>query len=267
LTLGQQRLDLLRSAPGFGQANRFLMLVKTYPIPSSTYAELVCCAGLEADTGRWIRMYPVNFRSLDEYRRFQKWQFIEATWGPPHRDSRPESRRIHQDSIQPGEFLPAGPGWRDRRRWLDPIVDQSLEELIGEQATTGRSLGVIRPAKVERLIIRKAKIDPGANAGVQQLALEWTGTATPTRELELIPFDFLYEFTCRDERCKGHRMEVFDWEASEAYRRFRRRYGPGGWEAAFRQKWEIELPAKDLHLVMGPHHKWNRWMIVGLETE
>jgi hypothetical protein len=239
--------------------------VKTYPIPSSTYAELVCCAGIDAATGDWIRMYPVNFRSLEQYRQFRKWQFIDATWGIPHNDARPESRRIHQDSIQPGPFLEPGKGWPRRRRWLDPIVDRSVEALELERQASRRSLGVIRPAKIHRLVIRKADLGAKARTDVQQLTLALTGSATPTGDLELIPYDFIYEFSCDDPRCvKRHRMEIFDWEAGEAYRQFRRRYGESGWEERFRQKWGLELPATDLHLVLGTHHRFQSWMIVGV---
>ncbi len=264
-TRGNPTLDLVRSAPGFGVAGRFLMLVKTYPIPSSSYEELVCCAGLDAETGRWIRMYPVNFRTLGAGAQFRKWQFIEATWSTPRSDRRPESRRVHQDSIRAGSWLDPGDRWRRRRQWLDPIVDESVESLIEEQRLSGRTLGVIRPAAIQRLEIRPAKgWDEAATAGLAQLALDWGDAGNAKADLELIPFDFIYHFTCRGPQCRGHEMEIFDWEAGQAYRQFRRRYGPRGWEAKFRAKWEVDLPSRDLHFVLGTHHKWGNWMIVGV---
>jgi hypothetical protein len=211
-------------------------------------------------------MYPVNFRNLGEFSRFKKWQFIEATWGVPRRDHRPESRRIEQSTIRAGDLLSPGRGWRKRREWLDPIVDASLEQLRDEQAATGRSLGVIRPRRVKRLIIRPSRgWDAAARNNAAQLSLELTGSSRPPAELEIIPFDFLYEFECTDDRCTGHTMEIFDWEAGAAYRRFRRLYGDSGWEAAFRQKWEVDLPASDLHLVLGTHSAHpTTWMVVGV---
>jgi hypothetical protein len=251
---------------GLGIHGRFLMLVKTYPAPSKTYEEVVCCAGIDAATGTWIRMYPVNFRDLDQLARFKKWQFIEGTWSLPHRDNRPESRKIEQSTIRAGEFLPAGRGWRERRRWLDPIVDRSVEDLREHQAATRRSLGVIRPRLVKRLIIRDAQgWDSEALEHAEQLTFDLTGSRHPHAQLEIIPYDFLYEFECDDERCSGHTMEIFDWEAGAAYRRFLRLYGPKGWEAPFRQKWEADLPATDLHLILGTHSAYpTTWMIVGV---
>jgi len=264
-TAGRHEPTLFRTPTlGLGTASRFLMLVKTYPLPSQSYEETVCCAGVDAATGEWIRMYPVNFRSLAEFARFKKWQFIEATWGLPRNDARPESRRVHQESIAAGEFIPSS-RWPARRRWLDPLVEPSLEALYELQKSDRRSLGVIRPKRIRRLIIRPSKgWDAEARRNVAQLSLDLTGDATPRGALEILPLDFVYEFDCDDSRCRGHEMEIFDWEAGEAYRRFRRRYGLGGWEAKFREKWEVDLPGRDLHLVLGTHHRHGTWMIVGV---
>jgi hypothetical protein len=137
--------------------------------------------------------------------------------------------------------------------------------LIADQRISGRSLGMIRPAKINHLEIRPAKgWDASSKAGLAQLALDWGDAVASRTDLEIIPFDFIYHFTCRADGCKGHEMEVFDWEAGQSYRNFRRRYGESGWEQAFRAKWEDELPARDLHFVLGTHHQWQNWMIVGV---
>ena len=88
MTRGAQAgLGLAREPLGTAKPGRFLMLVKTYPSPSTKYGETVCCAGSDVETRDWIRMYPVNFRSLDQYAKFKKWQFIEATWSADNRES------------------------------------------------------------------------------------------------------------------------------------------------------------------------------------
>lgn len=261
----QEQLPASQPRPGIGQPSEFLMLVKTYPVPSKKYGETVCCAGVDAATGRWIRMYPVNFRSLAEYSKFNKWQFIQAAWTASADDSRPESRRVLQDTIRAGRWLPAGKGWAERRRWLDPLLDQSIEALRLENLATGKSLGVIRPRSIRRFVIeRTSGWDPESRASLVQLSLDWTSSATPTTGLEILPYDFFYEFDCDDESCHGHRMEVFDWELGQAFRRFRAMYGPKGWEDKLRQKYETELPSRDLHLLLGTHHRWANWLIVGV---
>jgi hypothetical protein len=70
-------------------------------------------------------------------------------------------------------------------------------------------------------------------------------------ELEQLPWSFSYEFRCDDERCtKPHTLKIIDWELGAAYRRWARSYGDR-WEEALREKFERELPASDLHLVVG----------------
>jgi hypothetical protein len=46
------------------EPRRLLVVVKTYPNPSHSYGETVCCAGVDLATGRWVRMYPITFRRL-----------------------------------------------------------------------------------------------------------------------------------------------------------------------------------------------------------
>ena len=60
------------------QKKRILVVVKTYPNPSRNYGETVCCAGVDLDSGRWVRMYPITFRQLAE-RQFAKYQLIECS--------------------------------------------------------------------------------------------------------------------------------------------------------------------------------------------
>ncbi len=249
--------------PSLGGKNSFLMLVKTYPIPSKKYGETVCCAGLDAATGRWVRIYPVHFRSLEDYRQFAKWQFIEAEWTPTRDDSRAESVRVQQETIVAGRKIDAGKGWTERRQWLDPIVDESLESL--KAAGASRSLGVIRPATIDGFEIeRAADWDKASKEDLKQLSLEWTDSPTPPTDLEIIPYNFYYRFHCRGDDCPGHRMEILDWEIGQAYRNFRRQYGEGGWKAALSRKYGEDLPSRDIHLIFGTHHRWQNWMIIGV---
>ena len=79
---------------------RVLITVKTYPIPSSTYDELVCTAGV-TETGEFIRLYPINFRDLPFSQQFKKYQWIEIS-AEKHtgRDVRKESYRPDSESIK-----------------------------------------------------------------------------------------------------------------------------------------------------------------------
>jgi hypothetical protein len=56
---------------------KLLITIKTYPIPSSKYDELVCTAGV-TEAGDFIRLYPVNFRELEYAKKYQKYQWMEV---------------------------------------------------------------------------------------------------------------------------------------------------------------------------------------------
>ena len=70
---------------------RVLITVTTYPLPSRSYDELICTAGI-LPSGEWIRIYPVPLTFLD-YKKYQ-WVELELIEHEPRRDFRPESRWI-----------------------------------------------------------------------------------------------------------------------------------------------------------------------------
>jgi hypothetical protein len=87
----------------------------------------------------------------------------------------------------------------------------------------------------------------------------------PKEELEKIPFNFLYDFSCDDANCKGHKMSCTDWEMAQAYRSWRRRYGDN-WEGKFRERFEAEMVEKfATHFYVDTLHQHpENWIIVGL---
>lgn len=245
---------------------RILVVVKTYPNPSQSHVETVCCAGVDLATDRWVRMYPITFRRLAD-RKFAKYQVIECMAAHPQKDNRPESLKVDQDTIRlVGEPMPASDrGWRRRMAALPP-VSRSLEEIQAAQRRDGTSLGMIRPKEIRRLVIGKAKPwSEKQKAALRQERLD-LGEALLAElgELEQIPYTFGYEFSCDDERCTGHTIQIFDWEIGESYRRWSRS-DPNRWEEMIRQRYERELPARDLHFVVGNLAKRRRtFVIIGL---
>src|SRR6185312_4830097 len=75
-----------------------IVLIKAAPQIGQRHGETVCCAGVGLD-GKWLRLYPVSFRSLDDGQKFGRWDRIRFHWKLPTDDSRVESRRVDQDSI------------------------------------------------------------------------------------------------------------------------------------------------------------------------
>ncbi len=232
---------------------QFLIVVKTYPNPSSTYGETVCCAAIDLDTGGWARLYPITFRRLAG-KQFAKFQTISCRATRPRSDTRPESWRVDQDSIQlVGEPMPAGKrGWPKRMARF-PLLARSLEEIADRQRQDGTSLGMFRPKLIHRLVKRAADPWSEKERGYlrqERLDLGEDGSRV-LAELEQIPWSFAYEFSCDDERCtKPHVVSIIDWEVGAAYRQWRHEYGDE-WERKFREKFEVGLPATDLHLIVG----------------
>ncbi len=245
---------------------RILVVVKTYPNPSQSYVETVCCAGVDLDSRSWVRMYPVTFRRLAD-KRFAKYQVITCVVGRPRGDNRPESLHVDQDTIALLDGpMPAGDrGWRRRMALLPPPA-RSLEAIQEAQRRDGTSLGMFRPKEITRLVKRKAKPWSERQRAAllqQRLGLGETELAE-LADLEQIPWSFAYEFTCNDDRCRGHEIGILDWEIGESYRRWVREYGDR-WEEKLRERYEIELPARDLHFVVGNLAKRRRtFEIIGL---
>ncbi len=115
---------------------KVLVTVKTYPIPSAKYDELSCTAGV-AESGDFIRLYPINYRDLPWEQQFKKYQWIEVM-AEKHtgRDFRKESWRPDSDSVRLlDEPIPTrrGGDWSERGKYVLRNVAASIEELRRRQ--------------------------------------------------------------------------------------------------------------------------------------
>lgn len=121
---------------------KVLITVKTYPIPSAKYDELVCTAGVN-EAGEFIRLYPINFRDLPFSQQYKKYQWIEVL-AEKHkgRDVRKESYRPKCDSIQTiGEPIPTRQGdWSERGKFVLPKAARSMEDSTTNRRPTERHL-------------------------------------------------------------------------------------------------------------------------------
>lgn len=251
---------------------RVLITVKTYPIPSQKYDELVCTAGVQED-GSFVRLYPINFRDLDWRKQYRKYQWIEVS-AERHRgrDVRKESYRPDCDTLRPiGKPIPTArdPHWSERARYALARRAQSLEELRDAQDRDRTSLGVIRPRAIHDLVAvpDSAEWKPGFLAALKQSRL-WetrTNSLEPPRK---VPWKFQYKFECDDSRCTGHQMMIEDWEIGRLYWRMIDE-GKSDDEAvaAVRQKFLGQLCAadRDTHFFVGTilaHPK--SWVVIGV---
>ena len=243
---------------------RVLITVRTYPVPAQKNIEVSCTAGVTSD-GKWIRLFPVPYRFLDYDKRFTKYQWIDVSVTKAVQDPRLESYKLNVDTIKIGEELSTSNGWRDRKEILRPLMRESMCQIRCERdENKSPTLGLFRPAKIERLLIEPDAADWTAQqlTNLDQTMLFHSG---PTEKLEKIPHKFRYQFRCKDSDCKGHTMSCTDWEMAEAYRQWRDKYDEE-WENAFRQKFEDQMINKnDTHFYVGTVHRYpTEWIIVGL---
>ncbi|MCG3129649.1 MAG: hypothetical protein FLDDKLPJ_00383 [Phycisphaerae bacterium] len=250
---------------------KVLITVKTYPIPSAKYDELVCTAGVRED-GSFVRLYPVNFRDLPFSQQYKKYQWIkvEAT-KHKGRDARKESFRPDSDTIQLlGEPVSAARNWTERAQYVLAKKSASMEELYDQQKSDRTSLGIFKPKKIHDLICRKDAGDwkPSFKAALAQARL-WEERSVSKEPPRKVPYKFQYVFECDDPRCNGrHRMMIEDWELGALYWKLVDK-GASSEEAAksVREKFLGDLCAvdRDTHFFVGTilAHP-TTWVVIGV---
>lgn len=242
---------------GLVSKERALVLVKAYPQPSQKYEETVCCAGI-SPTGEFLRIYPVRYRRLPNEKRFERWDVLEFEAQRSSDDFRPESRHVNEDTItivQPSSSIDEV----QRVRMWAPHMATSLTALKEENKTTERSLGIVRPdpgsVKFNARQLRKDSVKDGEFQALfrQQSLLD----AIALRNLT-VEFEFSYRFTSDGTQ---HEMKIHDWEVQAAHHSYKIKYGSQAMEK-LRQEYEVNIPARNLHFVMGTMKAHPRQFIV-----
>lgn len=245
------------------QKLRVLITVKTYPLPSESYQELVCTAGV-LENGTFVRLYPIDYRYRPYWQWYKKYQWIEVEAVKNPKDPRSESyRTVHGGDIRPlGEPLTTKDNWAERKRYVLAKGVQtmcSLQGLPQEQC----SLGIIRPASVSGFPIEKTERDwkPKWKALFRQQRL----FGPRQKPLEKIPYRFFYAFTCGDPSCRGHKMMIEDWEVGQLYRSMRDRHGENAAVEKVKQKFFDQICAANIetHFFVGTVLAYGTWIVLG----
>lgn len=141
--------------PFMAERISLLVNVKAYPAVSEKYGEVVCVAGVRTDTPRpqWARLYPVAFRDLPFARRFKKYQHISLEASKHSSDKRPETFRPNLDTLEVNEAIGTNRAWEERRRFVEPLVVDSMCAVLRKQEKDNTSLAAFRPAEVLDLLI------------------------------------------------------------------------------------------------------------------
>ena len=249
------------------ETKRVLVTVKAYPNPSTKYVETVCVAGIDLDTDKWIRLYPIPFRDLNLDRRFKKYAVIRVEVTKSGRDKRPESYKVvNPDRMKVLEELDTKNEWAKRKEVVLPTVSDSMCEILDQRKKENTSLGAFKPRDVKFLCEKSRKKDPIKRAIPYLQRYFWRRDKEP---IEAIPFDFRYKFYCCNEHsCPGHNCLIIDWEIMQLYRKCRDMY-PTQEELIYKieEKWLTTMcsPKKDVYFFIG--NVWQHpdtFMILGV---
>jgi len=246
---------------------KVLITVKTYPLPSVKYGELVCTAGMLED-GAFIRLYPIDYRYLSYWQSYRKYQWIDVQVEKhdPARDSRKESYRPNCESIQIlGPPVGTQNAWQARKEIVLKRPPTSMETLKELQRKDNTSLGLVRPKRVKDLIILPDEEDWKPRWRVEMLQLRLFGPEP--KPLKKVPYKFKYQFSCCDDRCRGHQMMIEDWEIGRLYFRELQRLGDKQRAAeSVRHKFLNDLcgPQKDTYFFVGTVLNYGTWIICGV---
>ncbi|MFD7298367.1 hypothetical protein ACFV9W_34215 [Streptomyces sp. NPDC059897] len=243
-----------------------MITVKTYPELSAKYRETSCVAGirLDCDSPEHVRLFPVPFRLLEEQSQFAKYAIVEVDVRRHQQDRRPESLRPNLDTLKVIDRIGTSDGWRERHAIVRPLIAPSLCAIKRDQEEHGTSLGIFRPGDNIRFRFEPAEPWPVSKAA---LADQMDLLDQDLRQLEWVPLEFRYRFSCNDSRCTGHDLALRDWEAGESYRKFLRQYGPEDVEEKLRERWFTRMftPDRAVHCFVGNLAKRPKtFMLLGL---
>jgi len=241
---------------------RILITCKTYPQPSLSYQEVVCTAGVRED-GKFVRLYPLNFRKQPAEKQFPKYSWISVDAERKSGDPRPESFRPDPASITILNHLDTARNWAARKEVIDLVNETPMCELqkLTQQV---KSLGLVKVSSIDDFVIvpdsRTWKPEHEALLKQQNLFDD------DLKPIEKVPYRFVCKYKCTAPDCKGHRQSIIDWEFYELYRRMRNEHKDEKIATAkVKEKFinTIASPDKDLHFFVGTVLKHSSWLIIG----
>jgi hypothetical protein len=195
---------------------------RTAADPAGRPGEAEYVAGISTDPQRpgWIRLCPIATQGPGEDDRFPPYDIVTVEALPVRNDHRLESWRPVLRTARTEHHLKQ---WMPRRRWLDPLVEESMCRLDRDtrDRTDAPRLALVRPLGGVELALsphpgwlpsppprpdpygeRPEPGEPSANGS-------W---AAPR-------FRGAYRYRCAEHGCSGHRQEILDAEFVALQRR------------------------------------------------
>ena len=251
--------------PGYEWAD-VLVVVKTYPAPSSHHGETVCVAGIRLDgpdAPSWIRLYPISFRALEGSTQFKKYERIRIpVMARGTYDPRPESYKPDVAGIEKVASYDSRNKWSKRRELIEPLLgatttcDLLAANREGTMDQAIPSLALVT-AQVTRVEVEAGKPwTPAQLAKVRRFSEADLFNPEGRAELQPLPYQVKINYTCGAAGCAGHAPHLIDWEL-----------GAMGlfWPARYRTKTAamikgsyekmLDSATNDVHLIIGNQHQ------------
>ncbi|MDR0829963.1 MAG: hypothetical protein LBN95_07620 [Prevotellaceae bacterium] len=257
---------------------KVLITVKTYPTISSKYEELVCTAGF-TENGKWIRIYPIQFRKKSYNEQYKKYDWVELDLIKNKSDFRPESFRLKDidDEIKIVGKIGTTNNWQERKQYILQNVYENLEKLITEAHNKNicTSLAVFKPAKITDFTIENVEREWDKVKLAKLDAEQRQGNLFKQPEnlfevVKKLPYKFSYIF--EDNAGTQSKLMIEDWEIGQLFWNCLEKYEGNEQKACedVRKKYFNDFAkTKNLYLFLGTsqvHHfpSKNPFMIIGV---
>jgi hypothetical protein len=259
---------------------KVLITVTTYPLPSRSYDELVCTAGV-LENGEWIRIYPIPLSFLIDLKGNGKVKNVKYTWieldvKKRTDDFRPESFspiNYNFKDLQLGDHLNTDGNWLLRKDFCLKKVYTNLNLLIADStAPLNVSLATFKPSEIIGFEIEEDEKEwKDEWKELRKQGDLFAGEQSPEILIPKLPYKFFYRF--KDESGRISRLMIEDWEIGQLYWNCLKK-AEGNEQIALqkvREKYEKEFTKeKDVYLFLGTTKEWhmrrskNPFVIIGV---
>lgn len=262
---------------------KVLLTVTTYPLPSRSYDELVCTAGVLED-GSWIRIYPMPLSFLrglkiDGKLQSTKYTWIELNLKKRHDDFRPESYSPEDYDFKDlliSTKLDTKNAWEKRKFYCLKNVQYDMGALIqASKAPDNVSLATFKPAEITNFLIKETEREwkPEWKAKFLQYQINFDNPSEEEKKVlsKKVPYNFYYEFT--EANGKKRTLMIEDWEIGQLYWNCLKQYNQDEKIACSKVKekyFDQFKNEKDVYFFLGTHKGWhtrrskNPFMIIGV---
>jgi hypothetical protein len=259
---------------------KVLLTVTTYPLPSRSYDELVCTAGV-LENGDWIRIYPVPLSFLIDLKGSGKLKNVKYTWIELELNKRSDDFRPESYSPKHYDFrdlilhnrLDTKSNWLSRKEFCLKQVFTNLGTLIeASKAPKNLSLATFKPTEIIGLEIENDEREwKNEWKEIRKQGDLFATDQSPEILIPKLPYKFYYRFI--DDSGKQSRLMIEDWEIGALYWKCLR-YAEGDESIALKkvkEQYETNfISKKNVYLFLGTTREWhmrrskNPFVIIGV---